>query len=66
VVQVHSGPPVKGGLAQLGERLPCTQKVSGSIPLASTNSCFFALHLADDLLKENRKKMHLSIKEQKV
>ena len=25
-----------GGLAQLGERLPCTQEVSGSIPLIST------------------------------
>ena len=27
----------KGALAQLGERLPCTQEVSGSIPLGSTN-----------------------------
>ena len=26
-----------GGLAQLGERLLCTQEVSGSIPLFSTN-----------------------------
>ena len=26
-----------GGLAQPGERLPCTQKVNGSIPLSSTN-----------------------------
>ena len=26
----------KGALAQLGERLPCTQEVSGSIPLGST------------------------------
>ena len=25
-----------GGLAQLGERLLCTQEVSGSIPLVST------------------------------
>ena len=25
-----------GGLAQLGERLPCTQEVSGSSPLFST------------------------------
>ena len=25
-----------GGLAQLGERLPCKQEVSGSIPLIST------------------------------
>ena len=27
---------VRGGLAQLGERLPCTQEVRGSNPLAST------------------------------
>ena len=29
-------PTMIGGLAQLGERLPCTQEVSGSIPLSST------------------------------
>jgi hypothetical protein len=29
-----------GALAQLGERLPCTQEVSGSIPLGSTNKFF--------------------------
>ena len=28
-----------GELAQLGERLLCTQEVSGSIPLFSTNAC---------------------------
>ena len=37
--RVH-GPPLQedryGGLAQLGERLPCKQEVSGSIPLIST------------------------------
>ena len=38
---VKFGPPHKksersGGLAQLGERLPCKQEVSGSIPLIST------------------------------
>ena len=27
---------IDGGLAQLGERLPCKQEVSGSIPLIST------------------------------
>ena len=27
---------INGGLAQLGERLPCKQEVSGSIPLIST------------------------------
>ena len=46
MVRVHFGPPLKkepsskdednGGLAQLGERLPCKQEVSGSIPLIST------------------------------
>ena len=28
-----------GAIAQLGERLPCTQEVSGSIPLSSTTYC---------------------------
>ena len=28
-----------GGVAQLGERLPCTQEVIGSIPFTSTNIC---------------------------
>ena len=28
---------MNGDIAQLGERLPCTQEVSGSIPLISTN-----------------------------
>ena len=27
-----------GAIAQLGERLPCTQEVSGSIPLSSTKT----------------------------
>ena len=27
----------KGAIAQLGERLPCTQEVGGSIPPGSTN-----------------------------
>ncbi len=51
IVQVHSDPPTHhsllscsnkvicflyGAIAQLGERLPCTQEVSGSIPLSST------------------------------
>ena len=37
VVRVHFGPPpLSGGIAQLGERLPCKQEVSGSIPLIST------------------------------
>ena len=29
---------VSGAIAQLGERLPCTQEVGGSIPPGSTNS----------------------------
>src|SRR5690606_19851719 len=29
-----------GAIAQLGERLPCTQEVSGSIPLGSTSFRF--------------------------
>ena len=29
---------IYGGLAQLGERLPCKQEVSGSIPLISTKN----------------------------
>ena len=29
---------VNGGIAQLGERLPCKQEASGSIPLISTTS----------------------------
>ena len=28
--------PLNGGLAQLGERLPCKQEVTGSIPVLST------------------------------
>ena len=28
-----------GGVAQLGEHLPCKQGVSGSIPLISTTNC---------------------------
>ena len=38
-VQILSSRPfIKiGAIAQLGEHLPCTQGVSGSIPLGSTN-----------------------------
>ena len=34
--QTHRICRIRGALAQLGERLPCTQEVSGSIPLGST------------------------------
>ena len=30
-----------GGIAQLGERLPCKQEVTGSIPITSTNNRFW-------------------------
>ncbi len=37
-VQIFPDPPFCGGaIAQLGERLPCTQEVVGSIPSGSTN-----------------------------
>ena len=41
MVQVHPDPPpaqATGAVAQLGERLPCTQEVRSSILLGSTNS----------------------------
>ena len=40
VVRIHLSPPfLYGGIAQLGERLPCTQEASGSSPLTSTIFC---------------------------
>jgi hypothetical protein len=35
-MQIISKYPI-GAIAQLGERLPCTQEVCGSIPHSSTN-----------------------------
>ena len=35
-VQILSGSPKFGGVAQLGERLVCNQNVAGSIPVTST------------------------------
>ena len=37
-VQLFLGPPIEriGGVAQLGERLPCTQEAIGSSPFTST------------------------------
>ncbi len=32
-----------GGVAQLGERLPCTQEVIGSNPFTSTNEFIYLL-----------------------
>ena len=38
VVRVHAGPLklLFGAVAQLGERLTCTEEVAGSIPVGST------------------------------
>ena len=36
IFRVRISEEIRGGLAQLGERLPCKQEVSGSIPLIST------------------------------
>ena len=36
-----------GGVAQLGEHLPCKQGVSGSIPLTSTKTVFLLSGLAN-------------------
>ena len=38
-------PQFCGGVAQLGEHLPCTQDVIGSIPFTSTNMEFKVLSL---------------------
>ncbi len=40
-----------GAIAQLGERLPCTQEVSGSIPLSST--ILFAQYPISEHIKRN-------------
>ena len=36
-----------GGVAQLGEHLPCKQGVSGSIPLVSTNFLNLENHIEE-------------------
>ncbi len=43
-----------GDIAQLGERLPCTQEVSGSIPLISTKSYHLIKSLLSILTLRNR------------
>ena len=37
-----------GAIAQLGERLPCTQEVSGSIPLGSTTTASVCIKLRNE------------------
>ena len=44
-----SRPTIFGGVAQLGERLPCTQEVIGSIPFTSTSKDNFFLMLGNEL-----------------
>ena len=43
----------QGAVAQLGERLPCTEEVAGSTPVSSTNSCK-TKYKNDELSKEER------------
>ncbi len=46
-----------GAIAQLGERLPCTQEVRSSILLGSTNSIQFssARHLSKDRVRQRNR-----------
>ena len=56
--------PEKGGVAQLGERLPCTQEVKGSTPLFSTGP--YGLRFIDILEKRYMKSdMALAISKNK-
>ena len=38
----------EGAIAQLGERLPCTQEVNGSIPFGSTTTASESLKLRNE------------------
>ena len=42
----------QGAIAQLGERLPCTQEVVGSIPSGSTNYIRKLLHTINVLMRD--------------
>ena len=44
-------PENKGAIAQLGERLPCTQEVRGSIPRSSTIIIPNAVYLSELILQ---------------
>ena len=50
-----------GSLAQLGEHLPCTQGVSGSIPLGSTNLFITEIYpsLAEGTGLENQQRINV-------
>ena len=43
---------LKGVIAQMGERLPCTQEVRGSIPRSSTNWLNVTLVISGDVICE--------------
>ena len=49
VVCPLSSDPWQGAVAQLGERLLCTQEVVGSIPIGSTSSSFQRSAFSDQL-----------------
>ena len=49
---MRSGETVLGGVAQLGERLPCTQEVVGSIPITST--IYMVVRIIRRLGRKNR------------
>ena len=53
-VQIFPDPPLFGAIAQLGERLPCTQEVGGSIPPGSTNFACTLLHRTQVFDESNR------------
>ena len=43
---------INGGIAQLGERLPCKQEVNGSIPFISTKNPINLRFLLDGLIAQ--------------
>ena len=53
-------PTIDGALAQLGERLPCTQEVRGSIPLGSTINADDYPSLAEGTGLENQQEAKVS------
>ena len=68
VVRVHLGPPLSyrkwkadlyGGIAQLGERLPCKQEVAGSIPTISTKTIEAGRLLRIDESVQGIERLHL-------
>ena len=52
-----------GGVAQLGEHLPCKQGVMGSIPIISTTGCAGALARGSE---QESKTDHTTVKQEKL